>query len=172
MLFYLVSEALIIPNIFYFSGHSSSSLFVAELSCSSKHLIVLTLQNTTFICLYSDNIFILFQFTYDFWSFMCYCLPYKAFFTQLSIQSLPAIYNSLKAHFLFHTSVCIAARLESVMYLCPVFSLKQILSFSPLLTRRLQLFSWSCTWTQKYFVEILNSKHPDLFPSITSFIPF
>lgn len=63
---------------------------------------------------------------------MCYCLSYKAFFTQLRIQSLPAIYNSLKAHFLFHTSVCIAARVESVMYLCAVFSHRQILSFSPL----------------------------------------
>lgn len=56
----------------------------------------------------------------------------KHFFTHLSIQSLPAIYNSLKARFLFHTSVCIAARVESVMYLCAVFSHRQILSFSPL----------------------------------------
>lgn len=132
MLLYLVSEALIIPSIFYFSGHSSSSLFVAQLSCNSKHLTVLTFQNTTFVCLYSNSILILFQFMYGFWSFICYCLPYKAFFTQLSIQSLPAIYNSLKTHFLFHTSVFIAARVESVMYLCAVFSHRQILSFSPL----------------------------------------
>lgn len=131
MLLYLVSEALIMPNIFYFSGHSSSSLFVAELSCNSEPLIVLTFQNMTFVCILTTYLFY-FDLWNAFWSFTCYCLPYKAFFAQLSIQSLPAIYNSLKAHFLFHTSVCIAARVESVMYLCAVFSHRQILSFSPL----------------------------------------
>lgn len=119
MLLYLVSEALIIPNSFYFAEHSSSFLFAAEFSCNSKHLVVLTFWNMPFACLFSDNIFIFFWFMYSFWSFMCYCLPYKAFFTQLSIhKSLPAIYNSLKAYFLFHTSVYIAGRVEFVMYLC------------------------------------------------------
>lgn len=125
MLLYLVPEALIIPNSFYFAGHSISSGFAAEFSCNSKHLIMLTFWNTHFVCLCSDNIFIFFQFTYGFWSFMCYCLPYKTFFAQLSIhKSLPAIYNSLKAYFLFHRSVCIAGRVESVMYFCDVFSQK------------------------------------------------
>lgn len=124
MLLYLVSEALIIPNSFYFAGHFSSSGCAVEFSCNSKHLIVLSFWNTPFVCLYSDNIFIFFQFTYGFWFFMCYWLPYKAFFTQLSShKSLTAVYNSLKAYFQFQISY-VAGRVESVMYLCAIFSQK------------------------------------------------
>lgn len=106
-------------------GTLAHLFFAAEFSCNTKHLIVLTFWNMPFVCLYSDNTFNFFQFTYGFWSFMCYCLLYKAFFTQLSIHKcLPAIYNSLKAYFLFHTSGCVAGKVESVMYLCAAFSQK------------------------------------------------
>lgn len=123
MLLYLISEALT-PNSFYFAGRSSSSVFTVEFSCNSRHLKMLTFWNMPFVCIlmvysFSFNLYVVADL-----SCVACCPLHKALFAHLNIQVLANNLWFTKNLFLFRTSVCIAGRVESVMYLCAVFSWK------------------------------------------------